>query len=150
MTEGLGTYTLDPPGGSYVPGCVVTVTPVPADGWMLARAPGCISKSPQQIRMQTKNTYVCLAFKELTAGPGTVVVRVIGPGRVTSFPDSQIDCPGGSCSGRYKQFDFPFLQAVADPGHFFVGWDGTNCFADSCPLVGSDFKNGITITATFQ
>ncbi len=148
VVEGEGSVTLDPPGGKYLPGCLVTVTALPASGYELS-GKGSLKKSPTTYQVPKKGKMVTVGFKPITAKDGTVTVIVVGPGIVTS-PDGKIDCPFGSCSTSYPQSAFPFLQAWPDEGHVFVGWDLADCFTELCPLVPNDFKNGLVITATFE
>lgn len=148
VIEGEGSVTLDPPGGKYLPGCLVTVTAAPDSGYELS-GKGSLKKSPRTYQVGKKAKTVTVAFKPVTAKDGTVTVIVVGPGTVTS-PDGKIDCPGGACSASYPPSAFPFLQAWPDEGHVFIGWDMDTCFTETCPLVPSDFKNGLVITAFFQ
>jgi len=149
VIEGVGTVTLDPLGGLYLPGSLVTVTAFPGTGFELAGAPGSLKVSPTTYEVGKKEKTVTVAFEPIQAQDGTVTVIVVGPGTVTS-PDDKINCPGGACSAKYPPSAFPFLQAQPDEGHFFVGWDMDTCFTETCPLVPGDFKNGLVITAFFQ
>lgn len=149
VVAGEGSVSLDPPGGKYLPGCLVTVTALPAVGQQLSSKGGSLKKSPTTYQVGKKAKTVTVAFEPITAKDGTVTVIVVGPGIVTS-PDGKIDCPFGSCTATYPQSAYPFLQAWPDEGHFFVGWDLADCFAELCPLVPNDFKNGLVITATFE
>jgi hypothetical protein len=148
VVEGDGAVALDPPGGKYLPGCLVAVTASPASGFELS-GKGSLKKSPTTYQVGKKAKTVTVGFKPITAKDGTVTVIVVGPGVVTS-PDGMIECPFGACSATYPQNAYPFLQAWPDEGHVFVGWDLADCFTELCPLVPSDFKDGLVITALFE
>jgi pimeloyl-ACP methyl ester carboxylesterase len=79
--------------------------------------------------------------------PWTITVMVVGNGTVTSSP-AGISCPG-TCTHTFAPNSFPFLIAQPGPGAIFDHWEGTNCFVESCPLVPSEFQNGLIVTAYF-
>jgi hypothetical protein len=76
---------------------------------------------------------------------------ISGNGRVTSSP-AGIDCPG-VCTHTFAANSYPFLNASPASGWYLDAWSAnTGCFlgADTCPLVPSDFKNGLLATAYFS
>jgi hypothetical protein len=78
------------------------------------------------------------------AGPGQIVVTVIGDGYVTDT-FGLIDTRIGDNVGTYGPNDFPFLIATG----VFLEWIGTACFTESCPIVPSEFEDGLNVTAVF-
>ncbi len=76
--------------------------------------------------------------------PDSVVVSVVGGGRVTSS-DKVIDC-GGKCAGSYSAGTVVTLTAKADSKGTFTGWSGACAGTGTCTVAA----NGIqTVNATF-
>ncbi len=78
------------------------------------------------------------------AGPGQIVVTVVGNGFVTDSL-GRIDTRVGDNVGTYGPSEFPFLNANG----FFIEWIGTDCFTNSCPIVPNEFADGLDVTAVF-
>ena len=76
--------------------------------------------------------------------PDSVVVSVVGGGRVTSS-DKVIDC-GSKCAGSYSAGTVVTLTAKADSKTTFRGWSGACAGTGTCTVAA----NGIqTVNATF-
>jgi hypothetical protein len=104
-----GSVTLDPPGGAYARGAVVTVTATPGPGFVFAGWGGDLAGSPNP------GTLVLDADKSVTAvfvPQHRVTVEPTPGGAVT------LDPPGG----RYDPGTAVTLTAVAARGWVFAGW----------------------------
>ena len=127
VTGGPGSVTLQPPGGTYPFGQVVTVTAVPAPGAGFTGFSGDLSgaTNPQALQMN--------ASKAVTASFATLanlVVTTSGPGSVTLSP------PGGS----YLPGTPVTLTAVPGASAAFSGWGGA--------LSGSTNPQQLTLNAS--
>ena len=125
-----GAYLLDPPGGAYVPGCVVMVLPIPAPGYTLAAAPGCLRSIPSMVRIQSRPTSVCLAFKEIAdSSSGAVTISSATCVVTDTFAHGEkayaIDV-SGTASGPVGSIAGVSLQTAN--GHSV----GMNCFSFQC------------------
>ena len=136
---GLGTISLDPPGGIYNEGTVVTVTAVPNAGHQFDGWSGDLTgaTNPTTITMDGHKT-VAAAFSELPANSFSVTVNINGSGSVT------LDPPGGI----YDSGTVITLTAVPGDGAEFSAWGGDLSGANnpSILLVNSNKS----ITATFS
>jgi uncharacterized repeat protein (TIGR02543 family) len=137
-TSGNGSVSLNPPGGTYNEGTVVTVTANPDAGWQFDGWSGDLggSTNPETITMNSNKT-VTATFSEIVVQQYTLTVNTVGQGSVDLNP------PGGVYdSGTNVQ-----LTATADSGWQFSGWSGD--------LTGSTNPDTITmnsnktVTATF-
>ncbi|HNY90432.1 MAG TPA: DUF5123 domain-containing protein [bacterium] len=118
LTEGKGVVTLDPPGGAYAPGTVVTLTAVPEAGWKLAGWEGVLIFPPDNpvatITMDSDKT-VKAKFENL-APRVAVTVDTLGLGHVVLDP--------APVEGKYFQGDLVTLTAVPQADWRFVEWLG--------------------------
>jgi hypothetical protein len=108
---GPGNVTLDPPGGTYPAGTIVTVTATPDAGAVFdgfgADLTG--STSPQQLTVNSDRS-VSASFTQHY----TLSSAATGPGSVT------LDPPGGV----YPVGTTVTVTAVPDPDTVFLGWSG--------------------------
>ncbi|UCF12668.1 MAG: DUF2341 domain-containing protein, partial [Thermoplasmatales archaeon] len=109
---GNGFITLNPLGGTYPYGTVVTLTAVADPGWTFSHWSGDLSGSsnPETITMNG-NKVVTAHF---TQDQYTLTVSVVGSGSVNLNP------PGGT----YLSYTVVTLTANADPGWTFSHWSG--------------------------
>lgn len=110
-TTGSGSVTLDPPGGVYDAGTVVTLTAVPEPGGAFLGWSGALGG------VQNPTTLVVDGDKSVTASftaSFTLSVSTRGKG------DVELDPPGG----RYPAGTVVTVTAVPSPGFRFLGWDG--------------------------
>jgi agmatine deiminase len=114
-TVGQGGVTLNPPGGTYDEGTVVTLTAVPAAGWQFDYWSGDLSGSqnPINITMNADKT-VTANFSEVTVPQYTLTVNTVGQGSVTLNP----------AGGTYNEGTVVTLTAVPDSGWKFDNWSG--------------------------
>jgi uncharacterized repeat protein (TIGR02543 family) len=108
---GQGTVLLDPPGGIYSDGTVVTLTASPIAGWGFVRWSGDISNISQQTFLTVQgNQNVTALFQPL----GTLTTQVNGQGQIQVSP----------LQTNYLASDVVTLTAVPSPGWVFTGWSG--------------------------
>jgi uncharacterized repeat protein (TIGR02543 family) len=137
-TVGNGSITLNPPGGTYGDGTVVTCTAVPDAGWQFDGWSGDLtgSTNPQNITMNS-NKSITATFSLIQVPTYTLTVNTSGQGTVSLNP------PGGT----YDEGTVVTLTATPDTGWQFSGWSGD--------LTGSTNPDTITmnsnktVTATF-
>jgi hypothetical protein len=106
-----GSVSLDPPGGAYARGAVVTLTATPQPGFAFAGWGGDLSGS------LSPTTLVLDADKSVTAvfvPQHTVTVEPTAGGAVTLEPPGGLYDPGTPVT----------LTAVAARGYLFAGWSG--------------------------
>ncbi|UCF12932.1 MAG: hypothetical protein JSW06_01410, partial [Thermoplasmatales archaeon] len=132
---GSGSVNLNPPGGIYPSGTVVTLTAVPAAGWTFSHWSGDLSGSsnPETITMNG-NKVVTAHF---TQDQYTLTVSVVGNGSVTLNP------PGGT----YLSYTVVTLTANADPGWTFSHWSGNLSGSNNPENITMDGNK--TVIATF-
>jgi uncharacterized repeat protein (TIGR02543 family) len=126
-TVGQGSITLNPPGGTYDEGTVVTLTAVPASGWQFDGWSGDLTgtANPTTITMNADKT-VTATFSEVIVPQYTLTVNTVGQGSVALNP------PGGT----YNEGTVVTLTATPSSGWQFDNWSGD--------LSGT--QNPITIT----
>ena len=111
--QGQGSLSLDPPGGSYDEGIVVTVTAAPSPGWEFDHWEGDLagSQNPSQITMNQDRIVraVFIPFPDRT-----LTTQVIGDGKVNLLPTG----------GVYPHNTLVNVSAAADPGWKFDHWEG--------------------------
>lgn len=110
-TVGQGSVTLDPAGGSYTEGTLVTLTADPAAGWTFSEWSGDVTSvdNPLQITIP-ENTTVTATF---TQDEYTLDVTVVGFGSVNKNPDQ----------ATYHYGDIISLTAIPDNADWaFSGW----------------------------
>ncbi|NIM15164.1 MAG: PKD domain-containing protein [Candidatus Aminicenantes bacterium] len=114
-TVGNGSITLDPPGGTYNEGTVVTLTAVPDAGWQFDGWSGDLSgtQNPTTITMNSDKN-VTATFSQIPVPQYTLTVNTVGQGSVTLNP------PGGV----YDEGTVVTLTATPDAGWQFDNWSG--------------------------
>jgi len=137
-TVGSGTVSLNPPGGSYNAGTVVTLTAIPASGWEFIGWSGDLSGStnPAAITMNGNKT-VTTTFNQLPPPQYTLMVNKVGSGSVALNP------PGGV----YDENTVVTLTATPGAGYQFSGWSGDLNGATNPAAITIDTNK--TVTATF-
>ena len=138
-TVGSGSITLDPPGGTYCEGTVVTLTAIPDTGWQFDNWSGDLSgtQNPATITMGS-NKNVTATFSQLPVPNYTLTVNIVGQGSVALEP------PGGT----YPEGTEVCLTATPDSGWTFANWSGdlTGSANPGCVTMNSDK----TVTANFS
>jgi PKD repeat protein len=138
-TVGQGSITLNPPGGTYSEGTVVTLTAVPASGWQFDNWSGDLSGStnPTTITMNSDKS-VTAHFSEVPVNQYTLTVNTVGQGSVTLNP------PGGV----YDEGTVVTLTAVPDTGWQFDNWSGD--LGGSANPTTITMNSHKTVTANFS
>ena len=138
-TVGNGSITLDPPGGTYCEGTVVTLTAVPDSGWQFDNWSGDLSgtQNPTTITMGSNKT-VTANFSQIPVQQYTLTVNTVGQGSVT------LDPPGGT----YNEGTVVTLTAVADSGWQFDNWSGDLSGSTNPTTITMDANK--TVTANFS
>ncbi|MHB9004912.1 MAG: InlB B-repeat-containing protein, partial [Coriobacteriia bacterium] len=134
-TDGQGSVTLNPPGGSYPAGTQVELTAVPAPGWSFSAWSGHLSGSnPQERILMDGDKTVTAAF---TLQSVQLTIQTEGSGTVIQDP-----------AGPYQFGDEVQLTALPETGWHFAQWSGD--------IMGTDNPFFITlatdknITAAFE
>ncbi|NLD72420.1 MAG: hypothetical protein GX649_06850, partial [Chloroflexi bacterium] len=137
-TVGQGTVARDPDMAAYVAGTEVTLTAMPAEGWVFTGWSGDLSgnQNPTTITMDSVKT-VTATFIAVEDGH-TLNTAVEGQGRVDVSPAKDV----------YDEGEVVTLTAVPDPGWSFVGWSGDLTGSDNPATI--TVNDDITITATFE
>jgi hypothetical protein len=138
-----GSVLLDPPGGLYDRGSLVTLTALPAPGHRFAGWSGALAGSA--------NPATLVADWDATVGASfvplfQVTVNPTAGGSVT------LDPPGGLYDGG----SLVTLTALPEPGHRFVGWSGplggrdnpATLVVNAHASVGASFSSLLQVTVT--
>jgi len=106
-----GSVTLDPPGGQYDEGSIVTLTALPQDGHFFVGWSGDLSgaQNPAALLMDSDRSVGAIFSARFT-----VDALASSGGSVT------LDPPGGI----YDEGSVVTLHAAPDPDHRFAGWGG--------------------------
>ena len=136
---GSGSVSLDPPGGVYTQGTVVTVQAIPASGFQFTTWVGDLTGtiSPSTITMDGDKLITAI-FTELAANQRTLTMQTQGTGTVTLNP------PGGV----YDVGTVVTLTALPGDGFQFDNWSGDVTGTISPTTVTVDDNK--TVTATFS
>jgi uncharacterized repeat protein (TIGR02543 family) len=134
-TEGQGTITLDPPGGSYLSGQSLTVEAIPESGWTFSGWMGLPDPNlnPQAVTVAS-NLNIKATFTE---DEYTLNVTSNGNGTADWEPKET----------TYRYGDQVTLTATPDPGYAFIGWTGTITSPD--PVTVITITGDTTATANF-
>ena len=135
-TEGQGNITLDPPGGSYAAGTVVTLTATADPGWGFSGWSGDLtgSTNPATITMDADKN-VTATF---VAGPFTLTVNTIGQGNVTLNPPAP---------GNVYDAGTEVTLNVEEVGEWrFCGWSGDLSGVDKSPSITMNSNKSVTAT----
>jgi uncharacterized repeat protein (TIGR02543 family) len=138
-TVGNGSITLNPPGGTYNEGTVVTLTAVPDPGWQFDNWSGDLtgSANPDTITMDSNKT-VTANFSQIPVQQYTLTANTVGQGSVTLNP------PGGT----YDEGTVVTLTAVPDSGWQFDNWSGDLTGSANPDTITMDSNK--TVTANFS
>ena len=136
---GNGSITLDPPGGTYCEGTVVTLTAAADAGWQFDGWSGDLSgtQNPTTITMGS-NKSVTATFSQIPVQQYTLTVNTVGQGSVTLNP------PGGV----YNEGTVVTLTAVPDSGWQFDNWSGD--LSGSTNPANITMNANKTVTANFS
>ncbi|MEN8158601.1 MAG: hypothetical protein ABFS41_00870 [Myxococcota bacterium] len=128
---GPGSVTLDPPGGTYPAGTIVTVTATPDPSASFDGFGGDVTgtTSPQQLTVDGDKS-VTATFTQLY----TLSSAATGPGAVT------LDPPGGV----YPAGTNVMVTATPDPDSAFLGWSGDLAGATNPESVLMDADKSVT------
>ena len=134
-TSGNGAVQRNPGEATYIPSTIVTLTAVPAEGWIFSGWTGDVSGIVNPINVTMNgNKAVTATF---TQTGYTLTVNVVGGGHVTKVPD-QASYQGGT---------EVTLNATADPACTFLGWSGD--LSGSEPSKTLVMNSNKIVTATF-
>lgn len=133
---GEGSIVLDPPGGTYVTGTVVTLTASPAAGWHFGHWSGDLTGTDQsgQLTMDSAKTVAAIFVRDQY----TLTMSVTGQGSVT------LDPPGGT----YLSGETVTLTASPNAGWHLAQWEGDLTGAVNPVQITMDASK--TITAAFE
>jgi uncharacterized repeat protein (TIGR02543 family) len=137
-TVGSGSVALDPPGGFYDSGTVVTTTATPASGYQFSGWSGDVTgtTNPEFVTM-TGNKSVTATFTLLPPQQFTLTVSTVGSGSVALNP------PGGI----YTSGTVVTMTATPGVGYLFSGWNGD--VTGTTNPVAVTMTNNKSVTATF-
>jgi hypothetical protein len=129
-----GSIALDPPGGSYAQGTVVTLTATPDVGYLFAGWGGDLtgSANPTTLTLDADKS-VTASFVEAQV---TLSVTTSGSGSVSLSP------PGGT----YDAGTVVTLTATPDPGFAFSGWSGDLSGSQNPATLTLDADKSVTAT----
>jgi uncharacterized repeat protein (TIGR02543 family) len=130
---------LDPAGGTYCEGTVVTLTAVPDSGWQFDGWSGDLSgtQNPATITMGS-NKNVTATFSELPPNYYSLTVNTVGQGSVILDPSG----------GTYLEGTVVTLTAAPDSGWKFDNWSGDLSGSTNPTTITMDSDK--TVTANFS
>jgi hypothetical protein len=136
QVQGQGSISLNPPGGAYDEGVVVSVTASPSPGWEFDHWEVDLtgSQNPGSVTMN-QDKLVRAVFEPFP--DRTLVTQVVGQGTVNLLP------PGGT----YPHNTLINLNAVASPGWQFDHWENALGGKDNPKLLRLDADK--TVAAIF-
>ncbi|PKL87322.1 MAG: hypothetical protein CVV23_15935, partial [Ignavibacteriae bacterium HGW-Ignavibacteriae-2] len=140
---GDGTVTLNPAGGIYSPGTVVTITAIPAQGWILEKWSGISVFPPNQNPITvtvTDNLSIIATFKDLVPRY-TLKLDSLGLGGVVVSPKPD-------ANKQYKVGTMVTLTAVPVTNWEFVEWIGD--IKGKVNPVTFAVDSNMTVTASFK
>jgi uncharacterized repeat protein (TIGR02543 family) len=135
---GSGTVDLNPPGGVYNDGTVVTLEARPGPGYMFAGWGGDLggTANPESLRMSRDRSVTATFVQDSPTQQYTLDVTITGNGTINLNP------PGG----LYDEGTQVTLQATADPGWIFAGWGGELSGSASPVTVLMDADKNVSAT----
>jgi hypothetical protein len=110
--DGSGDVALDPAGGTYQYGQVVTMTAMANPGWIFSDWSGDLTSTVNPVQITIDGDKVVTAT--FTQEEYTLTVNIDGQGSVEVDPDK----------ATYHQGEVITLTATADPDWIFFGWSG--------------------------
>jgi hypothetical protein len=140
---GTGTVSLTPPGGTYAPGTVVTLTATPNTGSTFAGWSGACSGTGTCTVTMNSNLSVTATFN---GGTFNLLTFAAGTGSGTILSNN----PGTSCGidcASYPAGTVVQLTASANTGSTFTGWSGACSGTGACSVA---MNSNQTLTATFN
>jgi len=134
-TVGNGSVTLNPAGGTYDEGTVVTLTATADSGWAFSSWSGDLtgSTNSETITMDADKTVTATFIKVYT-----LAVTTVGQGSVTLNP----------AGGTYDEGTVVSLTAEADSGCKFMGWSGDLTGSTNPETI--TMNDGKNVKATFN
>jgi formylglycine-generating enzyme required for sulfatase activity len=135
---GNGSITLDPTGGTYDYGTVVTVEATPDTGWSFDSWSGDLtgSTNPTTITMDGDKSITAT----FTINQYTLTTNVTGNGSITLDPTG----------GTYDYGTVVTVEAVADSGWSFDSWSGDLTGSTNPTTITMDGDKSITATFTIN
>ena len=135
---GLGSITLNPAGGTYDEGTEVTITAVPASGYIFVGFAGDVggNTNPSTVTMDG-NKNVTVIFTEAPSSQFTLTTNTSGSGSISASPSG----------GAYDDGTVVTLTATPDAGFEFSGWSGDLSGSTNPATITMDANK--TVTATF-
>jgi len=134
---GMGTITLDPPGGIYAMGTTVTITASANPGYTFSHWSGqAIGTDPSIPITMNANKIITANFTELLPGSYTLSTSVYPPGAgsITLSPSG----------GVYEMGEIVTVTATANSGNKFVNWGGDNNGTNPSIPIYMDSNKSIT------
>ncbi|MBN2503293.1 MAG: fibronectin type III domain-containing protein, partial [Anaerolineales bacterium] len=133
--NGSGSITLDPAGGLYDDGTIVTVTAVPAVGWVFTGWSDDLTgtTNPETITMDADKTVTATFVEEFD-----LTTAVVGNGSITLDPTG----------GTYADGTVVSVEAVPDTDWQFTGWSDDLTGTTNPDTITMDADK--TVTATFE
>ncbi len=135
--SGQGSISLNPAGGSYDEGTVVTVSAIPDEGYMFDSWSGNLSgtANPTTIVMDG-NKSITAAFSEIPPEMFTLTTAVIGSGSITLIPSG----------GAYEAGTVVVLSATPATGFVFDSWNGDLSGSSNPKTITMDGNKSVTAT----
>lgn len=114
--SGQGKLEIDPPGGLYDLGQLVTIKAIPDSGWRFVRWTGSVEDTAPQITVIMDESKLLVAEFEMDVPPQYVVTTYVFSkgGHIQLSPVKEF----------YSEGEVVVVTAVADSGFEFVGWGG--------------------------
>ncbi len=135
-TVGSGSVALDPPGGTYNTGTVVTLTATPTSGYQFSGWSGDLNGSTNPVTItMSANQNVTATFAVIQH---TLTVNTVGSGSVA------LDPPGGT----YNTGTVVTLTATPSSGYQFSGWSGDLSGSTNPATITMDANKSVTATFT--
>ncbi|MCS7231217.1 MAG: InlB B-repeat-containing protein [Elusimicrobiota bacterium] len=140
--QGAGSVVLNPSGGSYNAGTVVTLVATANPGYVFRDWSGDLTgtSNPATIVMDKNKTVVANFTQQTGTTTYTLTVNVSPPGGGTVSPSS----------GTYPLGTQITLTATANPGYIFSGWSGDLSGNQNPAIITMDSNKNITASFTQQ
>ena len=135
-TVGQGSVTLNPTGGTYTEGTVVTITANPDTGWHFSGWSGDLSTMTNPVTLTMDGNQIVTAT--FAQDEYTLALNTVDSGTVISDP----------AQSTYHYGDVVTLTAIPTTGWHFAGWSGDLNSADNPETLTMDGHK--IVTATFS
>lgn len=134
-----GSISVNPSGGAYAAGTVVTLTATPASGYKFDGWSGAVTgtANPVSVTMNA-NKAVTASFSPTTSGQYTLTVSTSGSGTVSKNPNLS----------SYAAGTVVTLTAAPASGYKFSGWSGAVSGTTSSVSVTMNANKNVTATFT--